>query len=268
MSMTMFRRAVFDLRWTLFWYGGGLIVYSVLMISIYPMFQDMMADFDNLIEQYPEAVLRAFGFEGDLSTYAAFIGVEYINVIWPLIVAIYVIMAGTATVAQEIERGTADLWLSVPEERWRLLLSKTAAIIAGLVVLVLITVGSIAVGGFIVGEPVSFPGFVAATLVMTSYPFAILGYSVLLSALFSERGKAAGLAAALTLLGYLAWLIAGLTERFDWMKYISPFTAYKPQEALQGSGIPFLDILVLVLLGMVGMLAALIVFQRRDVSTV
>jgi ABC-2 type transport system permease protein len=268
MSMTMFRRALFDLRWTLFWYGGGLIVYSVLMISIYPMFQDMMADFDALIDQYPEAVLRAFGFEGDLSTYAAFIGVEFINVIWPMIVAIYVIMAGTATVAQEIERGTADLWLSVPEDRWRLLLSKTVALVVGLVALVMITVGAIGIGGLIVGEPISLLGFVAAILIMTSYPFAILGYSVLLSALFSERGKAAGIAAALTLLGYLAWLIAGLTERFDWMKYMSPFTAYKPQQALQGSGIPYLEILVLILLGIAGTTAALLIFQRRDVSTV
>jgi ABC-2 type transport system permease protein len=268
MSMTMFRRALFDLRWTLFWYGGGLIVYSVLMISIYPMFQDMMADFDTLIDQYPEAVLRAFGFEGDLSTYAAFIGVEFINVIWPMIVAIYVIMAGTATVAQEIERGTADLWLSVPEDRWRLLLSKTVALVVGLVALVMITVGAIGIGGLIVGEPISLLGFVAAILIMTSYPFAILGYSVLLSALFSERGKAAGIAAALTLLGYLAWLIAGLTERFDWMKYMSPFTAYKPQQALQGSGIPYLEILVLILLGIAGTTAALLIFQRRDVSTV
>jgi ABC-2 type transport system permease protein len=264
----MFRRTLFDLRWTLFWYGAGLILYSAVMIAIYPMFQDMMTDFDELIDRYPEAVLRAFGFEGDLTTYAAFIGVEFINVIWPLIVAIYVIMAGTATVAQEIERGTADLWLSIPEERWRLLLSKTLALGVGLTILVLITVGAIAIGGFLVEEPLSFSGFIGATFVMISYPFSIMGYSVLLSALFSERGKAAGIAAALTILGYLAWLIAGLTERFEWLKYISPFTAYKPQNALQGGEVPYLEILVLLLLGIAGTIAALVVFQRRDVSTV
>jgi ABC-2 type transport system permease protein len=268
MNFIMFRRALYDLRWSVFWYSAGLLVYSAVMISIFPMFQDMMTDFDDLLERYPEAVLRAFGFEGDLASFASFIGVEFINVIWPLIVAIFVIMAGTSTVAQEIERGTADLWLSVPEDRWRLLLSKSIALVLGISALVIVTVISLWIGSIIVDEPFSAAAVIAAMLVLFSYPFAILGYSLLLSSLFSERGKAAGIAAAVTILGYLAWLIAGLAERWEWMKYISPFSAYKPQQALDAGEIPFLEVLVLIAIGVITALVAMVIFQRRDVATV
>jgi ABC-2 type transport system permease protein len=268
MNRVMFGQALKDLRWTLFWYASGLLVYAVMIVSIYPMFSDLMSEFDEMIERYPEAVLKAFGFEGGMGTYAAFIGVEFINVIWPLIVAIFVIMAGTSAVAQEIERGTADLWLSVPEERWRLLTSKACALLLGIVVLVLVTVVSIGVGAAFVGEPLGFRALLAATAVMISYPFAILGYSLLLSSLFSERGKAAGIAAALTILGYLAWLVAGLAERWEWLRYVSPFTAFKPQRALETGQFPTLEILVLGVVGITLIVAALVVFQRRDVATV
>jgi ABC-2 type transport system permease protein len=267
MSSVMFWRAMKDVRWTLAWYAFGLLVYSVLIISIYPMFKDMMSTFENLLDQYPEAVLVAFGLQGDLATFQTFIGVEFINVIWPLIVAIFVIMAGTATVAQEIERGTADLWLSVPEDRWRLLGSKVVVLVLGIVILVAVTVISLGVGAAIVDAHLGFSALIAASLVMICYPFAILGYSVLLSSLFSERGKAAGIAAGITILSYLSWLVGGLVDQWSWLKYISPFTAYKPQFALDHGQVPVLEVLVLLALGLAGVAAALVIFQRRDVAT-
>jgi ABC-2 type transport system permease protein len=263
----MFRQALLDLRTTLLWYGAGLIVYSAVIISIYPMFQDMMGEFENLIELYPESVLRAFGLEGDFATFEAFLGVEYLNVIWPIIVSIFVIMAGTATVAREIEQGTADLWLSVPEERWRLLVSKAAALALGLGVLVTITVGSIAIGAVLIGESLPFEAYLSLFLVLFSFPFAVLAYSILLSSLFSERGKAAGIAAGLTMLSYLTWVIAGLTDRWEWLKYISIFTAYRPQYAMETGTVPWLNVAILAGVGVIALMAGLIVFQRRDVAT-
>jgi ABC-2 type transport system permease protein len=264
----MFWQAMKDLRWTIFWYALGLLIYAVVILSIYPIFRDLMAEFDELLEHYPEAVLRAFGLENNLGTFAAFVGVEFINVIWPLIVAIFVIMAGTATVAQEIERGTADLWLSVPEERWRLLAAKAVALLVGILVLVTVTVTTIGIGAAVIDEHFGFLALIAASTVMVSYPFAVLGYSLLLSSLFSERGKAAGIAAAVTILGYLGWLVAGLSERWEWLQYVSPFTAYKPQHALETGQILWLETLVLVAIGFLATAAALVIFQRRDVATV
>jgi ABC-2 type transport system permease protein len=264
----MFRKAMRDLRWTLVWYATGLLVYAVLIISIFPMFRDMMGEFEQVLEFYPEAVLRAFGLEGELATFSTFVGVEFINVIWPLIVAIFVIMAGTSAVAQEIERGTADLWLSVPEHRWRLLAAKAAALALAVMVLVMVSLGTLGIGALVIGETLGALSLIAAGVVMLSYPLVVLGYSLFLSSLFSERGKAAGIAAGLTILGYLGWLIAELSDRWEWLRYVSPFTAYDPQRALDTGEIPWSGVALLIALALVFVSASLIVFQRRDIATV
>src|SRR5690606_36024918 len=96
------------------------------------------ASFQEIIDRFPPALLAAFGI-GDLTSFPGFIGAEFLNLMWPLIVGIFVIMTGAGLVAQEIERGTVEFWLSVPETRMRLLLGKVVAFALAAGVLVLVT---------------------------------------------------------------------------------------------------------------------------------
>ncbi len=133
MSMIMLRRAIKDLQWTVLWYAIGVTIYSLAIMSVYPTMKKNATAFQDIMKNYPEAFLKAFGVSSNMFEMAAFISAEFLNVIWPLIVAIFVIMAGTATVAQEIERGTIEFWLSVPESRARLLSAKIASIWLGII---------------------------------------------------------------------------------------------------------------------------------------
>ena len=92
----------------------------------------------------------------------------------------------------------------------------------------------------------------------------VLGYSVLLSALLGSRGGAAGLAAAVTLLSYLFWIIANMSDGFAWLRYLSIFSAYDAQAALADATIHWLGLGALILVGVVCTLAALAIFERRD----
>jgi ABC-2 type transport system permease protein len=40
MNFVMLRRTLLDLRWTVFWYAIGLLVYAIVILSLYPMFRD------------------------------------------------------------------------------------------------------------------------------------------------------------------------------------------------------------------------------------
>ncbi|HUZ01359.1 MAG TPA: ABC transporter permease subunit [Thermomicrobiaceae bacterium] len=264
MSLPMLRKAVNDLRWTVVWYAVGLAVYGLLICAVYPTFRNSQQAFQSLLQTYPKAFLQAFGVSADMGSLPAFLGAEYLNVIWALIIAVFAIMAGTGTVAQEVERGTADLWLSVPASRWSLLSGKLVAILSGTVVLVLATVATVAVGGLAVGEPQPVSRLLAAGVEMLAFAVAVGGYAVLLSALSDERGKAAGIAAGLTLAFYLAWIIGGLVSRLGWLRYLSIFSAYKPQAALtSGSIAPGVGLLLV--LGILCAAAGVLAFQRRDI---
>jgi ABC-2 type transport system permease protein len=127
-------------------------------------------------------------------------------------------MAGAATVAREAERGTIELLLYVPESRTRLLAAKLAALFTGMVVLVATTVGSIALGAVLVDETLALENLLALGAVLLCFGVVVAGYSVLLSSFSKERGKPAGMAAGLTLAFYVAWVVSGLSNDWEWLK--------------------------------------------------
>jgi ABC-2 type transport system permease protein len=170
-------------------------------------------------------------------------------------------------VAQEVDRGTIELWLSVPEPRWRLLLAKLTALVGAIVLLVAITVVAVAIGAVAVGEPFGLRPLAALLPSLIGFPFAVAGYSALLSSLSSERGRAAGIAGGITLVSYLLWVLSTLIERLSWLRYLSIFAAFKPQPALSSGSVAWLGTLALFAVGLICGAAALVVFNRRDAIT-
>lgn len=265
MSRVMFLQALRDLRWSAFWYALGLALYGILILSFYPTVRENTGLLQQYMQTFPRAMTEAFGIT-DMTSLEGFIGGEYLNVMWPLIASIFVIMAGAATVAREIERGTIELLLSVPESRTRLLASKLAALLAGMVALVAATLAALALGARLVDETLGLANLLALGAVLVSYTIAVGGYSALLSAFFKERGKPAGLSAGFTLAFYLAWVISGLSNDWEWLRNVSIFTAYEPQAALASAEVELSRLAVLLGVGLICSVAALFVFRRRDAA--
>ncbi|OLC52877.1 MAG: hypothetical protein AUH85_15545 [Chloroflexi bacterium 13_1_40CM_4_68_4] len=265
MSLPMLRRAVLDERGTVFWYSLGVFVYVVIVLQFWPTAKRNADLFAQYITSFPKAFLEAFGVT-DFTSFPGFVGAELLNFMWPLIASVFVVMAASAVVAGEVDRGTVELWLSVPERRWRLLAAKLAALVVGIVVFAAASMGAVAVGGALVGETVSTSGALAATGVLVAYCAAIGGYTALFSAASSRRGAAASLAATITLASYLASVIAGLSPDWDALRYVSLMSAYHPQRALAQGTVPGEEIAALLSVGIACAVVALVVFERRDVA--
>jgi ABC-2 type transport system permease protein len=265
LNATMVGRALKDLRWTTLWYALGSSLYLVVIIALYPSMRGNTQQLEDLLDLYPEALRAAFGVD-DLTTFVGFIGGESLSVMWPIIVLVFLIMAGTATVAQEIERGTVELWLSVPERRARLLASKVVALLLGAACVIAATMLTLGVGAILVDEALSLSALLAGATTMLAFSIAGLGIAVLLSALSSDRGKAAGLAALIALASYLAWVVANISSTWSWLRYLSIFTGYDPQRALRTGEVPLAGVSALLLVGAVCVILALIVFERRDIK--
>ncbi|HLJ68311.1 MAG TPA: ABC transporter permease subunit [Chloroflexota bacterium] len=262
MSATMFRRAVNDLRWTAIWYSLGLALYALCMVAFYPS-MGKSAAYQQVLKVWPEELLHVFGIS-DFGTFAGFMGGELLNLMWPLIAAAFLITVGTATVAQEVERGTIELWLSIPLPRWRLLSSKVVALLTGALALVAATVASIAVGAGIIGESLTVGGLLGLGLELLAFSIAVAGYSAFFSSLSSTRGRAAGLAAGLTVAFYLGFVVAGFSDRWSWLQHFSIFSAYQPQQALATGSADLLGAAALLALGALSAATALLIFERRD----
>ena len=264
MNLVMLRRALKELRGTIAWYAGGTAAYMLVMTSFFPTVRDNAAEFQRMLEAYPEVFMEAFRVT-DFTTLTGFIGAEVFSALWPLIAAIFVILAGAATVAQEVERGTVDLWLSVPERRSRLLLAKAAALLVGIVVLTATTLGALAAGVALIGESIPASGLLAMGIVLAAYGVAVGGYAVLCSSFCSDRGRAAGLAAGLTLAFYAASIVGGLSERWSWLEHVTIFTAFQPQRALESGQVPLVGTTALLAIGLACVAGAAAIFERRNI---
>ncbi len=265
MSLPMLRRAILDLRWTLCWYALGIFLYAVIVIQFWPTAKKNADLFSQYITSFPEAFMKAFGVT-DFTSFPGFIGAEYLNFMWPLIASVFVVMAASAVVGQEIDRGTVELWLSVPAPRWRLLSAKLAALFVGIAALAAASALAVVAGGAIVGEAVSGSGALAAAIVMASFCVAVAGYAALFSAVFGRRASAAGLAAAVTLASYLASIIAGLSSDWDSVRYLSLLSAYHAQQALASGAVVGSEVAALLGVGVLSAILSLVVFERRDIA--
>ena len=185
MSLPQLRRSLLDQRWTLLWFGLGITAYTLLIAAFWPTAKNNAALFSSYISQLPEAFVKAFGI-ADIAQFEGFIGAEELNFMWPLIVLVFVIMAASSFVAGEIDRGTIELWLSVPVPRWRLLSAKQIALVIGIVVLAAVTVALIAVAARLANESLSTSGLVATGAVLSALCIAVAGYTSLFSSLFSS----------------------------------------------------------------------------------
>ncbi len=265
MSLAQLRRSILDLRWSVLWFGLGLALYMILIVAFWPAMRQGTQVLTQYIQQLPDALLKAFGVT-DFSHFPGFIGAEVLNFMWPLIAAVFVVMAASAAVGGEMDSGTIELWLSVPAPRWRLLSAKLVALLVGILALVLASIVALGVGARLVDETLATSSLLATAIVLTAFCVALGGYTALFSAVFAQRGKAAGLAAAVTIASYLASVIAGISKDWDWLRYASLMTAYHPQQSLSDGRIEPGEVAALLAIGVACALLSLVVFERRDAN--
>jgi ABC-2 type transport system permease protein len=265
MSASQFARSLRDQVWTLLWFALGIALYTLLIAAFWPTAKANADLFSSYVSQFPDAFIKAFGI-ADITHFEGFIGAELLNFMWPLIVLVFVIMSASSFVAGEIDRGTIEWWLSVPVARWRLLAAKQIALLAGIVVLAVVTVALIAIAARLANESIGIGGLVGTAVVLAAFCAAVGGYTSLFSALFSSRGSAAGLAAGVTLASYLAGVLSGISKDVEWLKYAALTSAYHPQQALLAGGADAREVTILLALAAVCGVFALVAFERRDAN--
>lgn len=262
MSTTMFRRAFTGLRMTLLSYAGGVFFYGLMIALFFPSIRSNSALIDKYLRSMPEALVRAIGIQS-YSSFPHFMGGEYLNLIWPIIAAIFVVLAGSSVVAQEIEQGTIDLWLSVPVTRARLLAAKLAAIVAGVCILAIATDLAILAGARLIGEKVSAGGILALSVYLVLFPLTAGAFAAAVSSLSSTRGRAAGITAAALVLSYLVWVASLMSSSWSWLGHLSVFSLFHPQDALADASLRTGDVAALAAIIAIFAATSLVAFQRR-----
>ena len=106
-------RTLQDRRRALIGWSLGTVAIVAMYVALWPTVSDQAADFQKLIENYPEALNRVFGID-EITTAAGYLNTELFSFMAPLVFLAFAIGLATDATAGEEERKTMDLLMATP----------------------------------------------------------------------------------------------------------------------------------------------------------
>jgi ABC-2 type transport system permease protein len=235
-------------------------LYVAMIVLIYPSFRDSGAF--EAVENYPEALKEAFGFQ-DMTSIGSFIGAEVYSYA-PLVLAFLPIMAFSSAIAGAEERNGLDILLGTPMPRRHL-------VIASWIAMAVVLFGVLAATGIIswisslaVDAGLSFRDAMAVALNVYPITLAMGTLALLLSAMLRSRGMVIGITFGVLFLMYLLDVIGKIAPEYDWVRWASAFRFYNNAII---DGFSWTNAAVMLGIAILLLLASVPAFDRRDIYT-
>jgi ABC-2 type transport system permease protein len=262
-------KIVWDRRYSFWWWLLGMGVITAATAAFFPLTVEVGGDaFQDLMDAYPPEMLAMFGItdSASLFTGAGFLSTRVYSTIGLIVVLSFSIGMGKAALAGEESDGTADLLLTTPQTRSRIVVAKSSAIFGLLLALLAGVAVVVWVSNVVVGLDITFAGLVSATIGMTLFAF-LFGTLALTTGAWTGSPAAATAAAVAT--GVVAFLLNGFGLVIDWLEPVrplSPFYWYQGDTNPLSQGFGWQQPLLLAV-GLALIASAVVGFRRRDVGT-
>jgi len=259
-------RTVRDHRRALLWWGLGIVAFVVLHLLVYPTVADQGAEFDRLIESYPEPLKAVFGLdEIDYASPAGYLDSELFSFMGPLILLIFAVGQGAKATAAQEESKRLDLLLANPISRVRLIAEKHGAALGMTAFLCVVMLAALWIGTEAQDMDVGVVGIAAASVGVFLLAAVYGGLALTIGALVGKKGVATGVASAAAVAAFLIHTLGRLASWLEPVRPLSPFYYYDRGNPLVDGldllGVGVLAAAAIVLWGLAGL-----AFDRRDLA--
>ncbi len=248
-----------DQRRSLTVWGSAMAGITVMYVSIFPVMGGL--DIEALVSSFPDALVEALGYN-EIGTASGYISSTVFGLLAPIILAVFSIGVGSRLIAGTEEDGTLELELASPTSRRAIYVQRLGALWADIVLLVAVV--SAVTWAMVVGLSldVAFMNLVAASI---GLGLLVLGFGTIALAVGAATGRrpvAIGVAAAITVVGFMFDAI-GPTIDAGWMMAVSPFSWYMDNNPLS-QGFDVVGTAMLAVLPLAVGAVGLIGYERRD----
>ena len=239
----------------------GLGLYGVMYVAIYPEIGEQMTALADI------SIYRAMGI--DMNSFEGYMASSLVGVI-PIMLAIYVIMTSSATLAGEDDKGTLELIVTMPLKRWQIVTMKAAALVL-VTFLILVIAGlwsAIALNWMKNSFAVDVTAIQFFLAILSAWPItlAFLMIGLFFSAYLPNQLSASMATTVVFLVSYFGEILAGMVKALEVIKPFSLFTYFDSSAALFSKGVQAGDVGVLLGVAAFFFVLALLSFQRRDIT--
>jgi len=265
----IFTRFLKDKRAMTLGFCLGALGLIEMYVSLFPSIQKQADALNKMMESFPKELMQAFGMAHGQITFSkleTYMSTEYFSFFWPILVTIMAISFANAICVGEIEKKTIEITLAQPVSRVKILLSRY---LGGALNITLFTVvSSYGILGFALLHHIdySLANYGTVAMMGSLCGLAIFSIATFFSVLFSEKGRATIATTVILLLMYALNIISGLKENLGDLKYLSFFHYFSGPENLGNNRVIDWSITVFIGTIVIFLLAAMIRFQKRDIS--
>ena len=257
-------KTLFEQRRAIVWWSLGTIAMVATIVAYYPAVRDdpSLTDF---MKNLPESVQALSGGANiDWSSPDGWLNGQLFANVVPLIFIIYGVVLGAGALGREEDRGTAELLLTMPVGRGRIVLEKALGSLALMIALGIVLVLALIGGTAAFDMDVGLNGILAASIqtVLLGTTFGALALAI--SAGLGPRAHAAAISGAVAFAAFILYSLAPVIESLKGWEKLSAFYWYQGSNPI-GTGFHVDDLLVLAATTALLTAVAIALFGRRDV---
>ncbi len=265
MIVALLAKTIRDHRRGITGWVGGILALIAVQLSVYPTVRDATSGVRDLADAFPEVFRKMFRME-EYGTAIGYLSTELFSATLPLIFIAVGVTWGARVATDEIEAGTADVLLSLPISRSRVIATRIAAmagVVLGLGVVLAVALG---VGAEVVDMSVPVARLAAASWATALAGLAFGAIAVLVGAVSGRRSMALGIALAIAIAAFVVYSLAPLVDVMDRLNPYNPMQWTVGVESLK-DGLHPAESLVALAFAAALMVGAVVAFDRRDVLT-
>ena len=262
MFKSIFSKTLYQQRWSIVFWGLGVIGMCMLMMAFYHSFSG--GQFDEALKNLPDSMKKLVGDVGSLKTVPGYVSQEVFGLRVPLLLMVMSIMLFTGLLAGEEGEGTLQTVLSQPVSRFKVYIEKLLAGIVVSLVICMTAVLGVWVGLLLIHETMSFMRLVEAVIGvwLLVFLFGSLGFAI--GAVTGRRGFAGSITGLIAFSTYLLTSFAASVSGIKTIERLSPFHYYN-DPGIAANGLRATNVWVMLSVSAVFLLVSAVIFLKRDI---
>lgn len=241
----------------------GLATLAAMVVWLYPSFREGV-DVEQILQAYPEPVLRAFGVQS-FATLEGFLAVELYNFAWLLLLGLYFAYSAAGLVSDAVEHDRMELLLSLPISRARVVAESFGSLLVPIVVANVATPVVVYVGSRLVDYPVPPVELLMVHVLSIPYLLACASVGLVASVAFDRAAIAQRVALGAVFALFLVETIVVDTD-YEWLGVVAPMRHYDPNAILLGSEYDLVGAAALLAATALLVVTSQLWFSRTDIA--
>jgi len=265
-STPIYKREIISNRKSFLIWIVIIVPLNAMIFSVYPSFASQAGEMGELIKNYPETFIQAFGLHVlDLTNILHYFGME-IYLFVTLLGSIYSMILGSGIISKEEDEKTIEFLLAKPVSRTKIITSKILAVLSYIVLFNIM----LFIANYIMMEVLKTGGFDIKVFILLSLgalllhlTFAAIG--LLISVFIIKARTVMSVSLGVVLGMYFLGLASSMSDKLTGLKYVSPFKYVDAADIIINVKIDYIYIIIMALIICFSVIGTYIFYRKKDI---